>query len=149
MITPAQLRAARALLDWSRADCGTASGVSPETIKNIEKERFQPAVETLRKLTLTFAGCGIGFFDRIGGRNVWGLFLQQPAENDNDPAAADAQAKEALALAGRMADAIAATIRSRGQCRPRDLQAMGFTREQIAEGWALASALAAVGGPTE
>jgi DNA-binding XRE family transcriptional regulator len=47
MIAPAQLRAARALLDWSRADCGTASGVSPETIKNIEKERFQPGADTL------------------------------------------------------------------------------------------------------
>jgi hypothetical protein len=75
------------------------------------------------------------------------VFLRQPAENDNDSAAADQQAAEALALANRMADAIAATIRKRGQCRPRDLEAKGFTREEIGQAWALAAALAAVSGP--
>jgi DNA-binding XRE family transcriptional regulator len=45
LISPAQLRAARALLDWSRADFGTASGISPETIRNIETARFEPAAE--------------------------------------------------------------------------------------------------------
>ena len=147
MIAPAQLRAARALLDWGRADCGTASGVSPETIRNIENQRFQPGAETVRKLGQTFAGCGVGFFETLGRHRVAGVFLRQPADNDNDPMAADAQATAALGLAGRMAEAIADTIRRRGQCRPRDLEAKGFTRQEIADGWALASALAAVGEP--
>jgi hypothetical protein len=33
-----------------------------------------------------------------------------------------------------------------GHCRPRDLEKIGFTRNEIAEAWALASALAAVEG---
>jgi DNA-binding XRE family transcriptional regulator len=122
MIAPVQLRAARAFLDWTRADCGSAAGVSPETIKNIETGRFQPEAETVRKIGLTFAARGVGFFDAIASRKAWGVFLRRP-ENDNDPAVADKQTKDALALAGRMADAIVATIKKRGQCRPRDLEA--------------------------
>ena len=74
-----------------------------------------------------------------------GVFLRQ-ARNDNDPAAAEQQAGDAFALANRMADAIADRIRKHGQCRPRDLEKMGFSRDEIAEAWALASALAAVEG---
>ena len=77
MISPAQLRAARALLDWTRADFGTAAGVSPETIRNIETARFEPAAETVRKITLAFAAEGIGFFDHLGGYHVAGVFLRQ------------------------------------------------------------------------
>ena len=146
MISPAQLRAARALLDWTRADFGTAAGISPETIRNIETARFEPAAETVRKITLAFAREGVGFFDDLGGHQVAGVFLRQPG-NDNDPAAAEQQASEAFALANRMADAIADRIRKHGQCRPRDLEKMGFTRAEIAEAWSLASALAAVEGP--
>ena len=147
MIAPVQLRAARALLDWSRAECGAAAGVSPETVKNIESERFQSAPETARKIALTFAAHGVGFFDTLASHKVWGVFLRLPAENDNDPAAGDRQAKDALALAGRMADAIAATIKKRGHCRPRDLETKGFSRQEIADAWAMASALAAVEEP--
>jgi hypothetical protein len=43
-----------------------------------------------------------------------------------------------------MATVIARVIAERGHCRPRDLETKGFTREEIAETWALASALAAV-----
>ena len=74
-----------------------------------------------------------------------GVFLRQ-ARNDNDPAAAQ-QTDDAFALANRMADAIAGRIRKHGQCRPRDLEKMGFTREEIAQAWSLASALAAVERP--
>ena len=141
MIAPAQLRAARALLDWSRADCAAASDVSPETIKNIEKERFVTGPDTFQKLRVTFCGRGIGFFEILGAHRVWGVFLRQPAENDNDPAGAEQHEAKAIDLASRMAEAIAATIRKRGQCRPRDLEAKGFTRQEIAECWPLASAL--------
>lgn len=146
MISPAQLRAARALLDWSRADFGISAGISPETIRNIETARFEPTAETVRKISLAFAAEGIGFFDYLGGYRVAGVFLRQ-AGNDNDPAAAGQQASEAFALANRMADAIADRIRIHGQCRPHDLEKMGFSREEIAESWSLASALAAVEGP--
>ena len=148
MISPAQLRAARALLDWTRADFGTAAGISPETIRNIETARFEPAAETVRKITFAFAREGVGFFYYFGGHHVAGVFLRQ-AGNDNDPAASEQQAGDAFALANRMADAIADRIRQHGQCRPRDLEKMGFTRDEIAEAWSLASALAAVEGPDQ
>jgi DNA-binding XRE family transcriptional regulator len=147
MIAPAQLRAGRALLDWGRAECGTAAGVSPETIKNIETGRFQPTAETTHKIVATFASHGVGFFDTLGHLKVWGVFQRQAAGNDNGPAVADDQVPQALSLANRMAEAIAATIRKRGQCRPRDLEAKGFTRDEIGQAWALASALAAVEEP--
>src|SRR5690242_18104362 len=101
VISPAQLRAARALLDWSRADFGITAGISPETIRNIETARFEPAAETVRKITVAFAKEGIGFFDHFGGYHVAGVFLRQ-ARNDNDPAAAAQQADDAFALASRM-----------------------------------------------
>lgn len=145
MISPAQLRAARALLDWTRAAFGSAAGISPETIRNIETSRFEPAAETVRKITLAFAKEGVGFFDSLRGYQVAGVFLRQ-AGNDNDPDRAAEQASAAVALANRMADAIADRIRHHGQCRPRDLEKMGFSRDEIAEAWSLASALAAVDG---
>jgi DNA-binding XRE family transcriptional regulator len=144
MIAPAQLRAARALLNWGRAECGTAAGVSPETIKNIETGRFQPNTVTAHKIRVTFANRGVGFFDTLAGHQVWGVFLREAAGNDNTADDAGREASEAASRADRMATAIAATIRKRGHCRPRDLEAKGFTRQEIGEAWALASALAAV-----
>ena len=37
VLTPAQLRAARALLGWSREDLADKSGVGAETVKNLER----------------------------------------------------------------------------------------------------------------
>ena len=127
MIAPAQLRAARALLDWTRATFGSAAGVSPETIRNIETSRFEPSAETVRKITLAFAKKEVGFFDSLGGHQVAGVFLRQ-AGNDNDPDRAAEQSSAAFALANRMADAIAGRIRQHGQCRPRDLEKLGLPR---------------------
>ena len=61
VIAPAQLRAARSLLDWSRGELAKESGVSPETIKNIEHGTFSPKEETLRALVEIFARHGVEF----------------------------------------------------------------------------------------
>lgn len=61
MITPAQLRAARGLLDWGRRDLKAACGVSAETIKNIEHGNFAPHADTLDKIVKAFADHGVGF----------------------------------------------------------------------------------------
>jgi transcriptional regulator with XRE-family HTH domain len=58
-IAPAQMRAARSLLDWSRAALAKESGVSPETIKNIEHGAFLPKEETLKALVETLARHGV------------------------------------------------------------------------------------------
>lgn len=65
-ITPAQLRAARALLDWTRSDCARLTGLSPETIKNIEHDIFVPTQETVEKIMNAFSSHGVEFFTLRG-----------------------------------------------------------------------------------
>ncbi|MGH1574725.1 GAF domain-containing protein [Methylobacterium sp. P31] len=67
ILTGAQLRAARALADWSIADLTAASNVSPNTIKRLEAQHGRLAVRS-RSLTslrlaleqhgIRFTGCG-------------------------------------------------------------------------------------------
>jgi hypothetical protein len=35
-LNPAQLRAARGLVDWTRKELASCAAISPETVKNIE-----------------------------------------------------------------------------------------------------------------
>lgn len=58
-ITPEQLRAARAMMNWGRAQCGKIAGVSAETIKNVEKGVFVPNAATVEKLVKTFERHGV------------------------------------------------------------------------------------------
>ena len=74
MITPAQIRAARALLKWRQADLAEASGVSEIAIKNIERERTDPKATTLTAIQSAFHKAGVIFLDphdvRDGGHGV-------------------------------------------------------------------------------
>lgn len=47
MLTPAQLRAARALLGWSRDQLAETSGTSAETVKGFELRGTDPKLSTL------------------------------------------------------------------------------------------------------
>lgn len=60
-LTPAQLRAGRALLDWTRKELSAEAGISPETIKNIERGIFHPMADTLQKIVSAFAARGVEF----------------------------------------------------------------------------------------
>ena len=62
MITPAQCRAARALLDWSQQDLAKAAHLSLSTIRDFEKGRRVPTHNNLRgiKLALEEGGIEIG-----------------------------------------------------------------------------------------
>ncbi len=60
-IEPEQIRAARALLGWGRAQCGKIANVSAETIKNVEKGVFVPNAMTVEKLVTTFERHGVYF----------------------------------------------------------------------------------------
>ncbi len=62
MITPAQCRAARALLDWSQQDLAKTAHLGLSTIRDFEKSRRVPAHNNLRgiKLALEEAGVEIG-----------------------------------------------------------------------------------------
>jgi DNA-binding XRE family transcriptional regulator len=60
-ITPAQIRAARGLLDWSRADLAHKAGLSPRTILNLEKGYMSSRDATVSGLWRAFEEEGIIF----------------------------------------------------------------------------------------
>ena len=76
MMIPNQLRAARALLGWNRDECAAIMGLSPETIKNIETEVFNPSPETIGRVLLTLSDHGIELIGR------WGVILLPDAMRD-------------------------------------------------------------------
>lgn len=68
MITAAQLRAARGLVDWTRNELAKAANISPETVKNIEHGIFRPQEETAERIVRTFKAQGVEFTDNEGVR---------------------------------------------------------------------------------
>ncbi|MFA6279908.1 MAG: helix-turn-helix domain-containing protein [Bdellovibrionales bacterium] len=68
MITAAQLRAARGLLDWTRSELAKASGLSAETIKNIEHGVYMPQDSTISAIVKAFAEHNVEFTEHDGVR---------------------------------------------------------------------------------
>jgi DNA-binding XRE family transcriptional regulator len=66
MISAAQLRAARALLDWTRSDLAKAASISPETIKNIEHGTFRPQEVTADAIVKAFSMHNVIFTEDDG-----------------------------------------------------------------------------------
>jgi transcriptional regulator with XRE-family HTH domain len=71
MLESAQIRAARALLDWRQKDLSKASGVGTATIQRIEKSHrsITGYVSTLVRIQAAFEQAGIQFIenDEMGG----------------------------------------------------------------------------------
>ena len=63
MLLPAQLRAARALLSWSREDLAERSGIGAGTIKDFEVEKSDPKQGTVHKWRRAFEAAGVEFTD--------------------------------------------------------------------------------------
>jgi transcriptional regulator with XRE-family HTH domain len=63
MISPAQLRAARALLDWTRDDLADKSGVAAVTAIGFEHGRTDPKISTLYKWRRALEAAGVAFID--------------------------------------------------------------------------------------
>ncbi|MGD9649967.1 MAG: multiprotein-bridging factor 1 family protein [Dongiaceae bacterium] len=68
MIDAAQIRAARALLNWSQATLAENSNIAISSIKNIENEQSIPRAETIRLIQAALEQAGIEFLDRSGTR---------------------------------------------------------------------------------
>ncbi len=66
MITAAQLRAARGLMDWTRGELAEAAKISPETVKNIEHGIFRPQEETADRIVKAFAAHDVVFTENEG-----------------------------------------------------------------------------------
>ena len=66
MITPAQCRAARAILGWSVKDVATKAHMSPNTVVRFENEVGVPNATTQVLLRQTFEAAGIRFTEDGG-----------------------------------------------------------------------------------
>jgi transcriptional regulator with XRE-family HTH domain len=63
MLSPAQVRAARALLNWSRDDLAERSGSFVNTVANFESGKSDPKRSTLLAWRKAFAAAGVEFTD--------------------------------------------------------------------------------------
>jgi transcriptional regulator with XRE-family HTH domain len=63
MLHPAQLRAARALLDWSRQDLADASGTARETVQHFEARGGNPKRSTMLLWERALKKAGVVFID--------------------------------------------------------------------------------------
>jgi transcriptional regulator with XRE-family HTH domain len=63
LLTPAQLRAARALLGWSRDVLGERSGTAAETIQGFEARGSDPKLGTVQKWRRALEAAGVRFID--------------------------------------------------------------------------------------
>jgi predicted transcriptional regulator len=74
MLTPAQIRAARAMVGWSRDDLAKRSGVSAPALRDFEKAEggSDPRQGTVHKWQRALEEAGVQFIDadEVGGPGV-------------------------------------------------------------------------------
>ena len=75
-MTPAQCRAARALLDMNQSILAQHAGLGLSTIVDFEKERRQVSVEAVQAIEAAFERAGITFIEENGGGE--GIRLRKP-----------------------------------------------------------------------
>ncbi|MGK9198984.1 helix-turn-helix domain-containing protein [Sinorhizobium meliloti] len=66
MITPAQIKAARAMLDWKQTDLAAAAGLSEMSVKNVEKGQKDSRMSTIQAIRSALESAGIIFIDQNG-----------------------------------------------------------------------------------
>jgi transcriptional regulator with XRE-family HTH domain len=76
-ITPAQCRAGRALLNWSREALAEASGVPSRTLADFELRNTAPRVTTTRRLAEALEAAGVLLIP-ADGRQGAGVRLRAP-----------------------------------------------------------------------
>lgn len=67
MVTPAQCRAARGLLDWSQQDLAVDAGIGIVTVRQVEAGVTEPRRATLVVLRQAFERAGVEFIEENGG----------------------------------------------------------------------------------
>ncbi len=82
MITAAQLRAARGLLNWTRTELAKASGLSAETIKNIEHGIYVPQESTISAIVNACAKHEIEFVEGEGVRKSTSIVINYEGKTD-------------------------------------------------------------------
>ncbi|HWX46900.1 MAG TPA: helix-turn-helix transcriptional regulator [Roseomonas sp.] len=66
-VTPAQIRAARALLGWSRNQLAAACGVTVRTLDRLEAGKKEPSRRTAMAVRAALEDAGIAFIPQDGG----------------------------------------------------------------------------------
>jgi transcriptional regulator with XRE-family HTH domain len=77
MITPAQCRAARGLLDWSQAHLAQQAGVGVVTVRQFEADAQTPRRATLDVIARAFEAAGVELIPENGGGP--GVRLKRPS----------------------------------------------------------------------
>jgi transcriptional regulator with XRE-family HTH domain len=67
MLTPAQCRAARGLLQWSQAELAQYARVGVVTVHQLEQGISEPRRATLEVIRRAFESAGVEFIDENGG----------------------------------------------------------------------------------
>lgn len=67
MLTPAQSRAARALLNWTQAELAGHAYLGLSTIRDFEKGRRVPTVNNVAAIRRALETAGVEFIDQNGG----------------------------------------------------------------------------------
>jgi ribosome-binding protein aMBF1 (putative translation factor) len=81
MITPAQSRAARALIEWSQEDLAKAAHLGLSTIRDFEKGRRTPTHNNLLGIKTALETAGVRFIaPDVAGE---GVILADPSHFDN------------------------------------------------------------------
>jgi DNA-binding XRE family transcriptional regulator len=75
-MTPAQSRAARALLEMKQADLAQNAGLGLSTVVDFERERRQVSDDAVRAIEAAFERAGIVFVEENGGGE--GVRLKKP-----------------------------------------------------------------------
>jgi transcriptional regulator with XRE-family HTH domain len=65
-VSPAQCRAARALLNWSQLDLVAQSKITKKTIADFERGATQPRPQTLAQILAAFEAAGIELLNTEG-----------------------------------------------------------------------------------
>jgi transcriptional regulator with XRE-family HTH domain len=92
MMTPAQCRAARALLDWSQQQLAESATVGNATIRNFENGKSSPQHSTLDVLRRALEAAGVEFIPENGGGP--GVRLRKHAPKSSDSALIDEENPE-------------------------------------------------------
>ncbi len=82
MITAAQLRAARGLMDWTRSELAKAASLSAETIKNIEHGVYMPQESTINSIVNAFADNDVEFTENDGVRKSSNIVINYEGPKD-------------------------------------------------------------------
>ena len=69
-MTPEQCRAARAWLDWSQEELAVVAKVSLSTVRDFEKGRRKPIINTLEAMKKALEAKGIGFKNFPDGKPI-------------------------------------------------------------------------------